>query len=55
MGMTARCPTPRKVGYHRKSIALLAADKLRIRFDSRPYLCRCGRWHLGSTRARSGQ
>lgn len=43
------CPTPHKVGYHRKAGALLAADKItRYHRAVIPYLCPCGRWHLTS-------
>lgn len=44
--INAPCPTPHKRGYDRKSRALRAADTLRKRFDTRPYECVCGRWHL---------
>jgi hypothetical protein len=44
--VTGPCPTPHKVGYHRLYLALIASDRLAYRFESTPYLCPCGRYHL---------
>lgn len=43
---TSPCPTPTKKAYLRKSHALIAADRVRHRFDLSPYMCACGRYHL---------
>jgi len=53
--MFDRCPTPKKRGYFHKSAALLAADKLRCHFESEPYLCECGRYHLTTNNGRNAK
>jgi hypothetical protein len=40
------CPSPRKAAYDRMSSALKACDGVRHRFELKPYLCCCGRYHL---------
>lgn len=46
------CPTPAKEGYSAKREAKSALDNLRAKFgkatdEPKPYLCKCGLWHLG--------
>jgi len=42
------CPTPRKRGYRSPGEALAGVPVNASTRCHRPYLCRCGRWHITS-------
>lgn len=52
------CPHPEKIGYKTKQGAVAGRASLEkargIDLGLKPYLCPCGKWHLGHRKKESG-